>query len=339
LLYHGELPTSEQLDEFRLKVKQNMKLDEGINQLFKTFPKTAHPMSMLTTSMAALSIYHPNINIREPKCRDDFFFNVLGKIPMLAAAILNIIQGSTVGTYKESLNYSGNILNLFFGGAGDYAVSPVFSKALDVLLILHADHEQNCSTSSVRLSGSSGTNPYAAMSSGVAALWGPLHGGANEAVVRMFDEIQTIDRISYFMDKAKDHNDPFRLMGFGHRVYKNYDPRAAIIKETCHTVLNELDQTRSPIFELALSLEEVALKDEYFIEHNLYPNVDFYSGIIYKAIGIPLKMFTVMFALSRAVGWATHWCEMMSSPKTKIGRPRQLYTGPTERDYIPVEKR
>jgi citrate synthase len=228
---------------------------------------------------------------------------------------------------------------LFFGGADDYAVSPVFSKALDVLLILHADHEQNCSTSSVRLSGSSGTNPYAAMSSGVAALWGPLHGGANEAVVRMFDEIQTIDRISYFMDKAKDHNDPFRLMGFGHRVYKNYDPRAAIIKETCHTVLNELDQTRSPIFELALSLEEVALKDEYFIEHNLYPNVDFYSGIIYKAIGIPLKMFTVMFALSRAVGWATHWCEMMSSPKTKIGRPRQLYTGPTERDYIPVEKR
>jgi citrate synthase len=339
LLYHGELPTSEQLDEFRLKVKQNMKLDEGINQLFKTFPKTAHPMSMLTTSMAALSIYHPNINIREPKCRDDFFFNVLGKIPMLAAAILNIIQGSTVGTYKESLNYSGNILNLFFGGAGDHTVSPVFSKALDVLLILHADHEQNCSTSSVRLSGSSGTNPYAAMSSGVAALWGPLHGGANEAVVRMFDEIQTIDRISYFMDKAKDHNDPFRLMGFGHRVYKNYDPRAAIIKETCHTVLNELDQTRSPIFELALSLEEVALKDEYFIEHNLYPNVDFYSGIIYKAIGIPLKMFTVMFALSRAVGWATHWCEMMSSPKTKIGRPRQLYTGPTERDYIPVEKR
>jgi len=339
LLYHGELPTSEQLDEFRLKVKQNMNLDEGINQLFKTFPKTAHPMSMMATSMAALSIYHQNINIREPKCRDDFFFNVLGKTPMLAAAILNTIQGSTVGTHKESLNYSGNILNLFFGGAGDYAVSPVFSKALDVLLILHADHEQNCSTSSVRLSGSSGTNPYAAMSSGVSALWGPLHGGANEAVVRMFDEIQTIDRISHFMDKAKDHNDPFRLMGFGHRVYKNYDPRAAIIKETCHTVLDELDQTGNPIFELALSLEEIALNDEYFIEHNLYPNVDFYSGIIYKAMGIPLEMFTVIFALSRTVGWATHWCEMMSSPKTKIGRPRQLYTGPNERDYIPVEKR
>ena len=339
LLYHGELPTSEQLDEFRLKVKQNMNLDEGINQLFKTFPKTAHPMSMMATSMAALSIYHQNINIREPKCRDDFFFNVLGKTPMLAAAILNTIQGSTVGTHKESLNYSGNILNLFFGGAGDYAVSPVFSKALDVLLILHADHEQNCSTSSVRLSGSSGTNPYAAMSSGVSALWGPLHGGANEAVVRMFDEIKTIDRIGHFMDKAKDHDDPFRLMGFGHRVYKNYDPRAAIIKETCHTVLKEIDQVGNPIFELALSLEEIALNDEYFIEHNLYPNVDFYSGIIYKAIGIPLEMFTIMFALSRTVGWATHWCEMMSSPKTKIGRPRQLYTGPTERDYIPIEKR
>ena len=339
LLYHGELPTSEQLDEFRLKVKQNMNLDEGINQLFKTFPKTAHPMSMMATSMAALSIYHQNINIREPKCRDDFFFNVLGKTPMLAAAILNTIQGSTIGTYKESLNYSGNILSLFFGGAGDYVVSPAFSKALDVLLILHADHEQNCSTSSVRLSGSSGTNPYAAMSTGVSALWGPLHGGANEAVVRMFDEIKTVDRIGHFMDKAKDHDDPFRLMGFGHRVYKNYDPRAAIIKETCHTVLGELDQTENPIFELALTLEEIALNDEYFIEHNLYPNVDFYSGIIYKAMGIPLEMFTVMFTLSRTVGWATHWCEMMSSPKTKIGRPRQLYTGPTERDYIPVEKR
>jgi citrate synthase len=339
LLYHGELPRSEALDEFRLKVKQNMNLDEGIHQLFKTFPKTAHPMSMMATSMAALSIYHPNVNIREPKCRDDFFFNVLGKTPMLAAVILNTIQGSTIGTYKEALNYSGNVLNLFFGGAGDYAVNPVFSKALDVLLILHADHEQNCSTSSVRLSGSSGTNPYAAMSSGVSALWGPLHGGANEAVVRMFDEIKTIDRIGHFMDKAKDHDDPFRLMGFGHRVYKNYDPRAAIIKETCHTVLKEIDQVGNPIFELALSLEEIALNDEYFIEHNLYPNVDFYSGIIYKAIGIPLEMFTVMFALSRTVGWATHWCEMMSSPKTKIGRPRQLYTGPTERDYIPIEKR
>jgi citrate synthase len=339
LLYHGELPTSEQLEVFRLKVKQNMNLDEGIHQLFKTFPKKAHPMSMMTTSMAALSVYHPNVNIREPQSRDDFFFNVLGKTPMLAAAILNTIQGSTAGTYDESRNYSGNILNLFFGGTGDYAVNPVFSKALDVLLILHADHEQNCSTSSVRLSGSSGTNPYAAISSGVAALWGPLHGGANEAVVRMFDDIKTIDRIGHFMDKAKDHDDPFRLMGFGHRVYKNYDPRAAIIKETCHTVLSELDQTGDPIFELALSLEETALNDEYFIEHNLYPNVDFYSGIIYKAIGIPLEMFTVMFTLSRTVGWATHWCEMMSSPKTKIGRPRQLYTGPTERDYIPVEKR
>ena len=339
LLYHGELPTSEQLEVFRLKVKQNMNLDEGIHQLFKTFPNTAHPMSMMATSMAALSVYHPNVNIRETQSRDDFFFNVLGKTPMLAAAILNTIQGSTAGMYDESRNYSGNVLNLFFGGAGDYEVSSVFSKALDVLLILHADHEQNCSTSSVRLSGSSGTNPYAAMSSGVAALWGPLHGGANEAVVRMFDEIKTVDRIGHFIDKAKDHDDPFRLMGFGHRVYKNYDPRAAIIKETCHTVLGELDQTENPIFELALTLEEIALNDEYFIEHNLYPNVDFYSGIIYKAMGIPLEMFTVMFTLSRTVGWATHWCEMMSSPKTKIGRPRQLYTGPTERDYIPVEKR
>ena len=328
LLYHGELPTGDQLDVFRLKVKQNMTLEASVIKLFDTFPEDAHPMSMLVTSVASLSsIYHHDINVREPEDREAFFFQVLGKVPMLAATILNHINNKTVGSYDEKLNYSANILNLFFGGIPNYEMNPVFSKALDVLLILHADHEQNCSTSSVRLAGSSGANPYAALAAGVAALWGPLHGGANEAVVRMFNEIKSKDRISHFIEKAKDKNDPFRLMGFGHRVYKNYDPRAAFIRETCHEVLDELGQGNNPMLELALALEEIALHDQYFIDRNLYPNVDFYSGIIYQALGLPKEMFTVMFALARSVGWATHWCEMMANPDLRIGRPRQLYLG------------
>ena len=340
LLYHGELPTRDQLDVFRLKVKQNMTLEASVIKLFDTFPEDAHPMSMLVTSVASLSsIYHHDINVREPEDREAFFFQVLGKVPMLAATILNHINNKTVGSYDEKLNYSANILNLFFGGIPNFEVNPVFSKALDVLLILHADHEQNCSTSSVRLAGSSGTNPYAALVAGVAALWGPLHGGANEAVVRMFNEIKSKDRISHFIEKAKDKNDPFRLMGFGHRVYKNYDPRAAFIRETCHEVLDELGQGNNPMLELALALEEIALHDQYFIDRNLYPNVDFYSGIIYQALGLPKEMFTVMFALARSVGWATHWCEMMANPGLRIGRPRQLYLGPKKRNYIPLDQR
>jgi citrate synthase len=297
-------------------------------------------MSMLITSVASLSsIYHHDINVRELEDREAFFFQVLGKVPILAATILNRINKKTVGSYDEKLNYSANILNLFFGGIPNFEVNPVFSKALDVLLILHADHEQNCSTSSVRLAGSSGTNPYAAMAAGIAALWGPLHGGANEAVVRMFNEIKSKDRISHFIEKAKDKNDPFRLMGFGHRVYKNYDPRAAFIRATCHEVLDELGQDNNPMLELALALEEIALNDQYFIDRNLYPNVDFYSGIIYQALGLPKEMFTVMFALARVVGWATHWCEMMANPGLRIGRPRQLYLGPKKRNYIPLDQR
>jgi len=340
LLYHGELPTGDQLDVFRLKVKQNMTLEASVIKLFDTFPEDAHPMSMLVTSVASLSsIYHHDINVREPEDREAFFFQVLGKVPMLAATILNHINNKTVGSYDEKLNYSANILNLFFGGIPNYEMNPIFSKALDVLLILHADHEQNCSTSSVRLAGSSGTNPYAALAAGVAALWGPLHGGANEAVVRMFNEIKSKDRISHFIEKAKDKNDPFRLMGFGHRVYKNYDPRAAFIRETCHEVLDELGQGNNPMLELALALEEIALHDQYFIDRNLYPNVDFYSGIIYQALGLPKEMFTVMFALARSVGWATHWCEMMANPDLRIGRPRQLYLGSKKRNYIPLDQR
>jgi len=340
LLYHGELPTGDQLDVFRLKVKQNMTLEASVIKLFDTFPEDAHPMSMLITSVASLSsIYHHDINVREPEDREAFFFQILGKVPMLAATILNHINNKTVGSYDEKLNYSANILNLFFGGIPNYEMNPVFSKALDVLLILHADHEQNCSTSSVRLAGSSGANPYAALAAGVAALWGPLHGGANEAVVRMFNEIKSKDRINHFIEKAKDKNDPFRLMGFGHRVYKNYDPRAAFIRETCHEVLDELGQGNNPMLELALALEEIALHDQYFIDRNLYPNVDFYSGIIYQALGLPKEMFTVMFALARSVGWATHWCEMMANPDLRIGRPRQLYLGSKKRNYIPLDQR
>ena len=340
LLYHGELPTSDQLDDFRLKVKDNMILEKSVKKLLLTFPENAHPMSMLMTSVASLSsIYHHEINIKEPEDREAFFFQVLGKMPMLAATIFNHINKKTVGSYDETLNYSANILNLFFGGNANYERSPVFSKALDVLLILHADHEQNCSTSSVRLTGSSGTNPYAAIAAGVAALWGPLHGGANEAVVRMFNEIQSKDRIKHFIAKAKDKNDPFKLMGFGHGVYKNYDPRAAIIRASCHQVLEELNDGNNPMLELALELEEIALNDGYFIDRNLYPNVDFYSGIIYQALGLPKEMFTVMFALARTVGWATHWCEMMANPSLRIGRPRQLYLGPKQRNYIPLDQR
>jgi citrate synthase len=340
LLSHGELPTSDQLNDFRLKVKQNMILEKSVTKLFDTFPENAHPMSMLITSVASLSsVYHNDINVRDPKDQETFFFQVLGKMPMLAATILNHINKQAVGLYDEKLNYSANILNLFFGGNSSYEINPVFSKALDVLLILHADHEQNCSTSSVRLAGSSGTNPYAAMSAGVAALWGPLHGGANEAVVKMFDEIKSKDRIKHFIEKAKDKKDPFKLMGFGHSVYKNYDPRAAIIRASCHQVLDELNDGNNPTFELALILEEIALNDSYFIDRNLYPNVDFYSGIIYQALGLPKEMFTVMFALARIVGWATHWCEMMASPSLRIGRPRQLYLGPKQRNYIPLDQR
>ena len=340
LLYHGELPTSDQLDDFRLKVKDNMILEKSVKKLLLTFPENAHPMSMLMTSVASLSsIYHNEINIKNPEDREAFFFQVLGKMPMLAATIFNHINKKTAGSYDETLNYSSNILNLFFGGNTNYERSPIFSKALDVLLILHADHEQNCSTSSVRLTGSSGTNPYAAIAAGVAALWGPLHGGANEAVVRMFNEIKSKDRIKHFIAKAKDKNDPFKLMGFGHGVYKNYDPRAAIIRASCHKVLDELNDGNNPMLELALELEEIALNDGYFIDRNLYPNVDFYSGIIYQALGLPKEMFTVMFALARTVGWATHWCEMMANPSLRIGRPRQLYLGPKQRNYIPLDQR
>ena len=340
LLFNGELPSENSLQDFRSNIKANMVIPEQTKKLFQGLDKDSHPMAMLTTAMASLSgIYHDEIDIKNHEDQKKFFFNVLGKTPILVASIFNHRNQTDIGQYAEELSYSENILRLFFGGSGDYKADPVFAKALDILMILHADHEQNCSTSSVRLTGSSGTNPYASIAAGVAALWGPAHGGANEAVVKMFGEIGNKDNIPKYIAKAKDKNDRFRLMGFGHRVYKNFDPRATIIREECHKVLNAMENDGDPMFELAQELEQIALKDEYFIERNLYPNVDFYSGIIYQAMGIPKEMFTVMFALARTVGWATHWCEMQSQPKLKIGRPRQLYLGEQRRDYIAIDQR
>ena len=340
LLFNGELPSENSLEDFRSNVKANMVIPQQTKKLFQGLDKDSHPMAMLTTAMASLSsIYHDEIDVKNHEDQKKFFFNVLGKTPILVASIFNHRNQSDIGQYDEELSYSENILSLFFGGSGEYKIDPVFAKALDILMILHADHEQNCSTSSVRLTGSSGTNPYASIAAGVAALWGPAHGGANEAVVKMFGEIGNKDNIPKYIAKAKDKNDRFRLMGFGHRVYKNFDPRATIIREECHKVLNAMENDDDPMFELAQELEQIALKDEYFIERNLYPNVDFYSGIIYQAMGIPKEMFTVMFALARTVGWATHWCEMQSQPSLKIGRPRQLYLGEQRRDYIAIDQR
>jgi len=340
LLFNGELPSENSLQDFRSNVKANMVIPEQTTKLFQGLDKDSHPMAMLTTAMASLSsIFHDDIDIKSHEDQKKFFFNVLGKTPILVASIFNHRNQTDIGQYDEELSYSENILRLFFGGNDEYKIDPVFAKALDILMILHADHEQNCSTSSVRLTGSSGTNPYAAIAAGVAALWGPAHGGANEAVVKMFAEIGSKDNIPKYIAKAKDKDDRFRLMGFGHRVYKNFDPRATIIREECYKVLNAMENDDDPMFELAQELEQIALKDEYFIERNLYPNVDFYSGIIYQAMGIPKEMFTVMFALARTVGWATHWCEMQSQPKLKIGRPRQLYLGEQRRDYIAIDQR
>ena len=340
LLFNGELPSENSLQDFRSSVKANMVMPEQTTKLFQGLDKDSHPMAMLTTAMASLSsIFHDDIDIKSHEYQKKFFFNVLGKTPILVASIFNHRNQTDIGQYDEELSYSENILRLFFGGNDEYKIDPVFAKALDILMILHADHEQNCSTSSVRLTGSSGTNPYAAIAAGVAALWGPAHGGANEAVVKMFGEIGSKDNIPKYIAKAKDKDDRFRLMGFGHRVYKNFDPRATIIREECYKVLNAMENDDDPMFELAQELEQIALKDEYFIERNLYPNVDFYSGIIYQAMGIPKEMFTVMFALARTVGWATHWCEMQSQPKLKIGRPRQLYLGEQRRDYIAIDQR
>ncbi len=341
LLLHGELPTKEQLQRFNQQIVYHTMINESLLRFFHGFHYDAHPMAMLSSVVSSLSaFYHGSTNIHEPEDRDLFATRIIAKIPTIAAAAYKHSIGQPFIYPRNDLGYCENLLRMFFAvPAEEYEVDPVAAEALDLLFILHADHEQNASTSTVRLAGSAGTNPYAAIAAGIATLWGPAHGGANEAVLKMLDEIGSVENIDKYIAKAKDRNDPFRLMGFGHRVYKNYDPRAKIIREMCHKVLKKLGKEDDPQLELAMRLEEIALKDEYFVEKKLYPNVDFYSGIIYKALGIPVSMFTVMFAIARTVGWVAHWQEMISDPATRIGRPRQLYTGATRRDYVDLDKR
>jgi citrate synthase len=342
LLLHGELPGATELAEFDHSIRTHTMLNESLLRFYNGFHHNAHPMAMVSGVVASMSaFYHDSTNIRDAYDRDVFAYRIIAKIPTIAAAAYKHSRGQPFVYPHNSLDYCSNLLHMFFSvPSDDYSVDPVASQALDLLFILHADHEQNCSTSTVRLAGSSGTNPYSAIAAGMSALWGPAHGGANEAVINMLEEIGTADRIGRYIDKAKDKNDSFRLMGFGHRVYKNYDPRATIIREMCHRVLEKLGRNDdTPLFDLALKLEEIALKDEYFVEKNLYPNVDFYSGIIYRALGIPKSMFTVMFAIARCVGWVTHWREMVADPGTRIGRPRQLYMGADKRDYVPIDGR
>jgi citrate synthase len=307
-------------------------INEGLKSFFNGFHYDAHPMAMLTGVVGSLSgFYHDTTNNKDPRHREIFAHRMIAKIPTIAAAAYKKFYGQPYMHPQNHLDYCSNLLHMMFAvPAEPYHVNPVAAKALDVLFILHADHEQNASTSTVRMAGSTGTNPYAAIASGIAALWGPSHGGANEAVLTMLDEIGDVKHVQGFMDKVKDKNSGVRLMGFGHRVYKNFDPRATIIRAECHKVLKALN-VNDPKLELAMKLEEIALNDDYFQARKLYPNVDFYSGIIYKALGIPVNMFTPMFAVARTVGWVAHWIEMISDPGMRIARPRQVYTGADER--------
>ncbi len=341
LLLNGELPNGEELEEFDTAIRRHTMLNESITKMFQSFRYDAHPMAMLTGVVGSLSgFYHDTTDIYNPEHRKIFARRMIAKIPTIAAAAYKRYSGQPVVYPRNDLDYGSNLLRMLFAvPAEEYEVDPIAAKALDVLFILHADHEQNASTSTVRMAGSTGCNPYAAISSGIAALWGPAHGGANEAVLRMLDQIGDVSQIPKYIAKAKDKEDPFRLMGFGHRVYKNFDPRANIIREYCHQVLESMDMRDNPLFELSLKLEEVALNDDYFKEKKLYPNVDFYSGIIYKALGIPVNMFTPMFAIARTVGWCAHWMEMISDPNMRIARPRQIYIGADKRDYQGIDQR
>jgi len=339
LLLHGELPNAEQKKEFVETISKHTMVNEQLKSFLNGFRRDAHPMAVMCGIVGALSaFYHDSLDNSNPKHREISAHRLIAKMPTIAAMAYKYSIGQPIMYPRNDLCYSENFLHMMFNTpAGEKRFSPALIKAMDRIFILHADHEQNASTSTVRLAGSTGANPFACIASGIAALWGPAHGGANEAVLTMLDEIGDSSNIEKFIAKAKDRNDPFKLMGFGHRVYKNFDPRAQVMKETCDEVLAELG-IDDPKLELAMKLEEYALNDPYFKERNLYPNVDFYSGIILKAIGIPTSMFTVIFAMSRTVGWISHWTEMLSSPY-KINRPRQLYTGYEKRDYTPVDKR
>lgn len=341
LLLHGELPTKEQKEQFIHHVKHHTLVHEQLQFLYRGFPRRAHPMAILVGAFSSLSsVYHDNLDITVPAQREAAAIQMIAKIPTLAAMAYKYSIGQPFMYPRNDLNYAENFLYMMFGVPSEtYVPNPVLARAIDKIFILHADHEQNASTSTVRLSGSSGANPFACIGAGIASLWGPAHGGANEAVIKMLQEIGSKENIPKFIAKAKDKSDNFVLMGFGHRVYKNYDPRAAVLRESCYEVLKELKITNEPLLDIAIELERIALSDEYFIERKLYPNVDFYSGIIYRAMGIPAKMFTVLFATARVSGWIAQWKEMMEDPSNKIGRPRQLYTGHPERDFLNMDGR
>ena len=340
LLLNGELPSAKELGDFTYTISRHTMLHEQLMQFYRGFRRDAHPMAIMCGVVGALSaFYHDSTDISDPTHRKISSHRLVAKMPTIAAAAYKYSVGQPFVYPDNSLSYTGNFLRMTFGvPAEPYVVNPVIEKALDRIFILHADHEQNASTSTVRLAGSSGANPFACIAAGIACLWGPAHGGANEAALNMLREIGTPDRIPHYIARAKDKNDPFRLMGFGHRVYKNYDPRATVMQQTVREVFDTLKVT-NPVFEVALQLEEMALSDPYFIEKKLFPNVDFYSGVILSAIGFPTTMFTALFALARTVGWVAQWNEMISDPGQKIGRPRQLYTGPVERDYVALDKR
>lgn len=341
LMLYGELPTDAELNQFGALIKNHTMIKESLKTFYNGYYHDAHPMAVMVGVFSSLSaFYHDSTDLRNPEHRKTAAIRMIAKMPTIAAACYKYSIGEPFVHPKNSLSYCGNLLHMMFSVPSEaYKVDPIAEKALDLIFMLHADHEQNASTSTVRLAGSSGANPFACVSSGISALWGPAHGGANEAVLFMLEEIGDKNNIPKYLAKAKDKNDPFRLMGFGHRVYKNYDPRAKIIRQMCHEVLNKLGDSNDPLFELALKLEELALNDEYFIQRKLYPNVDFYSGIIYRALGIPTNMFTVMFTIARTVGWVAQWMEMISDPDQRIARPRQVYDGAPRRDYVPIQQR
>ncbi|PTM43166.1 citrate synthase [Bosea sp. 124] len=341
LLLEGELPTAAQKADFDYRVTRHTMVHEQMARFFQGFRRDAHPMAVMVGSIGALSaFYHDSTDISDPHQRMIASMRMIAKVPTLAAMAYKYTVGQPFVYPLNSLDYTSNFLRMCFAvPAEEYKVNPVLSRALDRIFILHADHEQNASTSTVRLAGSSGANPFACIAAGAACLWGPAHGGANEAALKMLEEIGTVENIPKYIAKAKDKNDPFRLMGFGHRVYKNYDPRAKIMQKTTHEVLNELGIKDDPLLDVAIELERIALSDPYFIEKKLYPNIDFYSGITLKAMGFPTSMFTVLFTLARTVGWIAQWKEMIEDPSQRIGRPRQLYTGAAQREYNPIGRR
>jgi citrate synthase len=341
LLLYGELPTREQYKAFDSRIVKHTMVHEQMTRFYTGFRRDAHPMAVMVGVVGALSaFYHDSIDIKDPEQRDIASIRMIAKMPTIAAMAYKYSIGQPFVYPRNELTYSANFLHMCFAvPCEEYKVDPVLARAMDRIFILHADHEQNASTSTVRLAGSSGANPFACISAGIACLWGPAHGGANEAALMMLQQIGSVDRIPEFIKRAKDKSDPFRLMGFGHRVYKNYDPRAKIMQKTCHEVLDAVGLGNDPILQVALELERIALSDDYFIQKKLYPNIDFYSGITLKALGFPTDMFTVLFAIARTVGWIAQWKEMIEDPMHRIGRPRQLYTGATERAYVPTEAR